>query len=65
MLSRNKVGVSEGVAGSQRKLSFLCEPGSLMVEQLFYTQKVMGSSPIQVKSLDKIFIKPCGYFKFF
>lgn len=44
MLSRNKVGVPEGVAGANYF-------GSLMVEQLFYTQKVMGSSPIQKKNL--------------
>lgn len=47
------MGVSEGVAGSktkQSKLSFVFELGSLMVEQLFYAQKVMGSNPIQVKS---------------
>jgi hypothetical protein len=42
VLSRNKVGVPEGVAGANHF-------GSLMVEQLFYTQKVMGSSPIQKK----------------
>lgn len=45
MLSRNKVGVSEGVAGTHVKCL-----GSSMVEHLFYTQRVMGSSPIQVNT---------------
>lgn len=45
MLSRNKVGVSEAVAGA-----FLALVAQL-VEHLFYTQRVMGSSPIQGRSL--------------
>ena len=42
MLSRNKVGVSEAVAGDVALVAQL-------VEHLFYTQRVMGSSPIQSK----------------
>ncbi len=41
MLSRNKVGVSEAVAGEYTALV------AQLVEHLFYTQRVMGSSPIQ------------------
>jgi hypothetical protein len=42
VLSRNKVGVSEAVAGDVALVAQL-------VEHLFYTQRVMGSSPIQSK----------------
>lgn len=44
MLSRNKVGVSEDVAGERALVA-------QQVEHLFYTQEVMGSSPIQSKML--------------
>ena len=43
MLSRNKVGVSEVVAGT--KITLVAQ----LVEHLFYTQEVVGSSPIQSK----------------
>ena len=46
MLSRNKVDVPEGVAGGNF--------GSLMVEQLSYTQKVTGSSPVQTSCIERV-----------
>lgn len=49
MLSRNKVGVSEAVAGDVALVAQL-------VEHLFYTQRVMGSSPIQSKFI--IYLHP-------
>lgn len=48
MLSRNKVGVSEGVAGKYNNRLV-----AQLVEHLSYTQEVIGSSPIQRISSDE------------
>lgn len=62
MLSRNKVGVSEAVAGEETLIAQL-------VEHLFYTQRVMGSSPIQSINFKlkkvKIYLYIINFFRFF